>query len=196
MISPSVAWARAQSRSGSIRFCWLSAAWRSWARLVSTVWLSRACSGGLDAPDLLFFEPGGHFVQLGFGFVCVDVLVYADDDPFAALDLLLQPEAGVGDLALGVVLLDRRDHPAELVDLREIAVGLGLEPVGQRLDEIGAAQGVDRVRHAGLVRDDLLRAQRDPHGPLGRQRKRLIKRIRMQRLGAAQAPPTKPRSRS
>ena len=186
MISPSVQWARAQSSSGCIRFCLLSAAWRSWARVVSAAWAVAAGADGLDAPDLFLLEAGGHFVQLGFGFVCVDVLVYADDDPLAALDLLLQPEAGVGDLALRVVLLDRRDHPAELVDLREIGIGLGLEAVGQRLDEIGAAQRVDRVRHPRLVRDDLLRAQRDPHGPLGRQRKRLIKRIRVQRLGAAE----------
>ncbi len=62
----------------------------------------------------------------------------------------------------GKPALDRLDHPAELVDPLEVLVAELLHPVGQRLDEVGAAERVDRVHHAGLVGDDLLRAQRDP----------------------------------
>ena len=69
---------------------------------------------------------------------------------------------------------------------REVGVGLLLHAVGQRLDEVGAAQRVDRVRHAGLVGDDLLRAQRDPHRLLGGQRERLVVGVGVQRLRAAQ----------
>ena len=58
--------------------------------------------------------------------------------------------------------------------------------VGQRLDEVRAAERVGRVRDAGLVREDLLRAQRD------RARARSVgsasassKRVRVDRLRAA-----------
>ena len=81
------------------------------------------------------------------------------------VDRRLQLERGVGDLALRVVLLDRLDHPAELVDPLEVLVRRALDLVGQRLDEVRAAERVDRVRHAGLVGDDLLRAQRDRARP-------------------------------
>ena len=51
---------------------------------------------------------------------------------------------------------------------------------------VGAAQRVDRVDDPGLVRDHLLRAQRQPHRVLGRQRQRLVVRVRVQRLRAAE----------
>ena len=44
----------------------------------------------------------------------------------------------------------------------EQLVGLGLEPVRQRLDVVRAAERIDRVDDAGLVRDHLLRPQREP----------------------------------
>src|SRR3712207_7724177 len=49
-----------------------------------------------------------------------------------------------------------------------------LDLVGERLDEVRAGERVDRVGHAGLVREDLLGAQGDPRGVLGRQRERLV----------------------
>jgi hypothetical protein len=51
------------------------------------------------------------------------VAVDADDHALSSLDLFLELEAGVGDLALRVVLLDRVDHAAELVDAAEVVVG-------------------------------------------------------------------------
>ena len=83
-------------------------------------------------------------------------------------------------------MLDGLDHPADRVDLLEVLVRVRLQLVGQRLDEVGAAERVDRVGDAGLVRDHLLRAQRDPHGVLARQRERLVVGVRVQRLGAAE----------
>src|SRR3712207_8870382 len=47
-----------------------------------------------------------------------------------------------------------------------------LQAVGERLDEVAAAERVDGVRHARLVGDDLLRAQGDAHRLLGRERER------------------------
>ena len=112
--------------------------------------------------------------------------VDADHDAVARVDLGLQLVAGVGDLALREVLLDRFDHAAELVDPAEVVVGELLETVGQRLDEVRAAERVDRVRDPGLMGDDLLRAQRDLDGLLGRQRERLVVGVRVQRLRAAE----------
>ena len=57
--------------------------------------------------------------------------------------------------------------------------------VGERLDEVGAGERVDGVGGAGLVREDLLRAQGDLGGALGRQRERLVEAVGVQRLGAA-----------
>ena len=57
--------------------------------------------------------------------------------------------------------------------------------VGERLDEVGAGERVDGVGGAGLVREDLLGAQRDFRGALGRQRERLVEAVGVQRLRAA-----------
>jgi hypothetical protein len=52
-------------------------------------------------------------------------------------------------------------------------------------DGVGAGERVDRVGHARLVRDDLLRAQRDARRALGRQRQRLVHRVGVEALRAA-----------
>ena len=46
--------------------------------------------------------------------------------------------------------------------------------------------GIGGVGHAGFIGDDLLRAQRQPRGFLGGQAERLVARIGVQRLRAAQ----------
>ena len=60
-----------------------------------------------------------------------------------------------------------------------------LDLVGQRLDEVGAGEGIDGVGDARLVGEDLLRAQRDLRRALGGQRQRLVEAVGVQRLGAA-----------
>ena len=57
---------------------------------------------------------------------------------------------------------------------------------GQLLDEIRSAERIDDVRDAALVGDDLLRAQRERRGFGGRQRQRLVERVGVQRVGAAE----------
>ena len=74
------------------------------------------------------------------------VAVDADDDALAAVDLALELVRRVGDLALREAALDGLDHAADLVDLVEVLVRVRLQLVGQRLDEVGAAERVDRVR--------------------------------------------------
>ncbi len=71
-------------------------------------------------------------------------------------------------------------------DARELGLGELLHPVGERLEEVRATQGVDHVGDARLVRDDLLGPERELGGLLGRQRQDLVERVRVQRLGAAQ----------
>jgi hypothetical protein len=116
-----------------------------------------ASAHGLDAGDLLALQGGIDAQDLQLGVVALAVVVDADDDPLAAVDLALQRIRRVGDLTLREPRLDRLDHAAELVDLAEVLVGLGLQLVGERLHEIRAPERIDRVRDPGLVRDHLLR---------------------------------------
>ena len=54
------------------------------------------------------------------------------------------------------------------------------------LDCVRAANGIDRVRDAALVQDDLLCAQRDRCALFGREGERLILAVAMKRLRAAE----------
>ena len=92
------------------------------------------------------------------------VLVDADDDVLLEAVALLVAPGRLVDLVRDE--LDRVDRAAELVDLRDQLVGARLDLVGQRLDVVGARERVDGVGRAGLVRDDLLGAQRDLRGAL------------------------------
>jgi hypothetical protein len=102
------------------------------------------------------------------------------------LDLQLLAHRRAGDLALEVAHLDPRHDAAEPVDLREDLLRLRFQPVGQRLDVVGAGERVDGVGHPGLEGEDLLRAQRDLHRLLGRERERLVHGVGVQRLRAAE----------
>jgi hypothetical protein len=77
-------------------------------------------------------------------------------------------EGGFLDLVLCEALLDGRDGSAELVDLLDQLPGTLLELARQRFDEIGAAERVGGVRPTCLVSQDLLCAERDTDGVLGR----------------------------
>ena len=103
------------------------------------------------------------------------------------VDLGLQLERGVGDLALRVVALDRLDHAAELVDLGEVLVGLAppsRRSAPRRSSEppSGSIVLVTPVSWAMIccVRSAIA------HRVLGRQRERLVVGVRVQRLGAAE----------
>ena len=112
--------------------------------------------------------------------------VTPDDLALVRLQLALLLVGRVGDLRLREAGLDRRDHAAHLVDLREVAPRRLLGPVGQRLDEIRSAERIDRVRHAGLLGDDLLLPQREQGGLLARDGPCLVVRIGVEALRAAE----------
>ena len=121
------------------------------------------------------------------------VTVDADDLLVALLDLPLVGEGRLGDLGHEPAVLDPAQDPAghrvvraHRPDLREDLLGLGLQPVGERLDVPGAAERVGDVDHAGLLHDHLLGAQRDLGRLLARQREHLVERVRVQRVGAAE----------
>ena len=83
----------------------------------------------------------------------------------------------LGDLPLEPAALDRRHDAALRLDFREQPFGLPLERIGQRLHIVRSAERIGDVRHAGLVRQDLLRPERDAHRFLGRQGQRLVERV-------------------
>ncbi len=130
------------------------------------------------------------------------VAVDADDLLLALLQRLLVAEGGLGDLPGEPAVLDtaqdagrhrpdrilpvRHGAPAPLLDLLEDLLGVGLDPVGQRLDEPRAAQRVRDVGDAGLLHQHLLRAQRDLRGLLAGQREGLVQGVGVQGVRPAE----------
>src|SRR4051794_12844600 len=137
----------------------------------------------LQALDLRVL--GGRVDAQGLGDlrVLLDVVVDADHDVLALLVALGIAPGRLLDLVLDEV--DRVHAAAELVDLGDQLARARLDLVGERLDEVRAGERVHGVGRAGLVSDDLLRAQRDLRGPLGGQRERLVVAVGVQRLRAA-----------
>src|SRR5688572_2091031 len=112
--------------------------------------------------------------------------VHPDDRARLTLHRLLVPVGALGDLPLRIAGLDCRHHPAHAVDDGELPPRFGLQVGRQALDAVRAAQRIDHVHEPGLVRQDLLRAQRQPRGLLGGQRQRLVERVGMKRLRPAE----------
>src|SRR5215470_4947942 len=115
-----------------------------------------------------------------------DKIVYSDHDFLFFVERLLVAIGSFGDFTLWIASLDGGDHPAHRVNLVNVVPSSGFYLVGKGFHEVGAAQRIDGISNAGFVSDDLLRAQSDRSGKLGRQRPRLVERIGMQRLRAAQ----------
>ena len=111
--------------------------------------------------------------------------VDSHDRLLARLDAQLRLEGLLLDALLHPARLDRRDRAAQLVDLGDQPLRLFLQRVGQLLDVVRAAERIGRGRDAGLGREDLLGAERKGRRLLGRQRERLVERVRVQRLAAA-----------
>src|SRR5262249_29606261 len=83
--------------------------------------------------------------------------IHADHDDRTAVDALLLPIRRFLDLALHDPRFDGGERTAEPIDPRVHLPRLTLDRIGHRFERVRAAQGIDRVRHAALVRDDLLR---------------------------------------
>ena len=110
----------------------------------------------------------------------------ADDHALTGVDLALHRGRLVGDEALHVAVLDALDHAAVPFEVGHDLDDLLLHRVGQRLDEVRPAQRVDGAGHAGLVGEDLLRAERERGALLGGERERLVPRGGEHRLHAAE----------
>ena len=115
-----------------------------------------------------------------------DIIIDADDDLLFLLDGALVCVAGFGDLLLREAMLDGLHHAAHRVQLAEVFEGAVFHVLGQPLDEVGPAQRVRSVGHAGFIGEDLLRAQRDARGILGGQRECFVEAVGVQRLRSAE----------
>lgn len=88
----------------------------------------------------------------------------------------------VGYEALEVAVLDGSDHAAVLFEIGHDLDNALFRAVGECLDEVGPTERVGHPGHAGLVGEDLLRAQRERRGFLTRQGERLVPRRGEHRL--------------
>ena len=143
------------------------------------------CADGLRALALGALDRRVEPMELDALGLVGDEAVDADDHALAALDGTLPGEGRLLDLLLHPACLDRRDGAAELVDPLDELRRLRFQFVGQRLDEPRAAERIGGRGRARLVHEDLLRAQREGRGALGRQRERLVEAVRVHRLSPA-----------
>src|SRR5260221_315744 len=88
--------------------------------------------------------------------------LHPDDDPGLRFDLALVAVRRVLDRALLITALDPGERAPELLDPRELRERARLDVRRELLDEVRAAERVDRLGRARLLGDDLLRPQRDP----------------------------------
>ena len=114
------------------------------------------------------------------------VLVDADDDLVAPVDARLPARRGFLDAQLRHARLDRLRHAAERLDLLDELPRLVGEAVRERLDVVAAAERVDDVGDARLLGEDQLRVARDARRELARERDRLVERVGVQALRAAE----------
>ena len=114
------------------------------------------------------------------------VLVDADDHVLAAVDARLLARGRFLDTHLGHPGLDGACHAALLLDFADQLPGAVGDLLRQRLHQVGAAPGIDRVGDAGFLLDDQLRVARDAGRELRRQRDGLVERVGVQRLRAAE----------
>ena len=89
-----------------------------------------------------------------------DVLVDPDDYVLSGAVALV---VGGGDSSISRCMNSSAfTEPPRLLDLLHQLPGALLDLVGERLDEVGAGEGIDRVGDARLVGEHLLGAERDP----------------------------------
>src|SRR5207248_3606993 len=124
-------------------------------------------------------------IQLEFLGLDLRIPVDAYDHLLPRLHLLRVREGGLLDLLLDESLLDRGDRAAELVHVLDQLARPLLQFVRELLDEEPPSERIGGVGPARLVRENLLRPERDPYRALARQSERLVERVRVDRLRAA-----------
>ncbi len=118
----------------------------------------------------------------------VDKAVDADDGLVAGLLAQRGLVGKVGDVPLEPAILNELERATALLDLIENLENALFVVGRQRLEEVGAADGIGDLRNVGLFGDDLLGPQRHPHRVFGRDRECLVVTIGVQRLAAHRAP--------
>ncbi len=90
------------------------------------------------------------------------------------------------DPELGPSARDRPGHAAHRLDFLDDRPRLVGHVLRQALHQVRAAPGIDRVADVRFLLDQELRVARDPGREVGGQRDRLVERVRVQRLRAAE----------
>src|SRR2546427_772898 len=114
------------------------------------------------------------------------ILVHSHHYPLPRLDRTLLLVGAAGDGVLEKPALDRPRRPTLRLDLVHQPPRSALHLGRQRLHIPTPAHRIHHVGHPGLVRQHLLRPQRQRGARRRRQRQRLIVGVRVQRLGPAQ----------
>ena len=114
------------------------------------------------------------------------VLVDAHDHVLAAVHPRLAGGGGFFNQPLGHAARHCLGHAAQRIHLGDQLARALHQFSGERLDVVGAPQRIDDIGDARLLRQHELRVARDAGGKIGRQRQRLVERVCVKRLGAAQ----------
>src|SRR6184192_2301103 len=112
----------------------------------------------------------------------VRVLVHADDHALSRLDRALLGVRAARDRFLKQPPLDRARRATRPLDLLEQRPRVPLYPIRQRFHIPAATSRIDRFGNTGLVRQNLLRPERQRGALFRRQRQGFVVRIGVQRL--------------
>jgi hypothetical protein len=105
--------------------------------------------------------------QIELSLCALDLIaVHPDDDVLAPIDACLAAGRALLDAELRHTSLDRLGHPTELLHLVDHPAALRREAPGERLHEVGAAEGIDDGRNAGLLLENQLGVARDARAGL------------------------------
>ena len=144
-------------------------------------------TNALDAGNLRFaYRHVVDVEDVDFGFLGQLVLVDANDDLLARIDLCLRFGRALLDFHLGPAGFDSLGHAAHLVDFFDDGPSLVGHFLGQLFHHVGTAPRIDHVADMGFFLDDDLRVAGDARREIGRQRDGFVKRIGVQRLRAAE----------
>jgi hypothetical protein len=109
--------------------------------------------------------------------------VYADHDLLAAFDRGDAAQIGFDQLLLHVAGIDGGDGAAHAIDAHQFGARRGFELIDLGRDLGGAVEDVAEFQQVGLVRHDLLQAQRPLLVPRARQAQRFVPRRQLDGAG-------------
>ena len=119
-------------------------------------------------------------------FLVTAVFVYTDDDGLAPVNGGLLGRSRFLNLRLWLTAGDIFGHPTRRFDFREQRARLLEQGGREAFDIVATAQRIRDIGNAAFFLDHQLRVTRDTGTEISRQRNRLVERVRVQRLRAAQ----------